>query len=211
MEHELFQSKLKSSIDAILISGIIRSSSSSLNSHRTAAMELILQRTIWDRRERMFGKAKNSVRPDPTPQPKRASEVPSIPTSEVQPAPPALAPRSPSQPPLNDSSTGNATSLAPVSVKYEALPNSSVPSKPAKKIKEEPPVYVNPNPSPSADFLELICPRCNAKQPRRDLWLNAYCSLCPRLKEGWTRVKCVGCGARADNVNACTGCHGKFK
>ena len=87
MEHELFQSKLKSPIDAILISGIIRSSSSSLNSHRMATMELILERTIRERRERMFGKAKNSVRPDPTPQPKRASEVPSIPTPEVQPAP----------------------------------------------------------------------------------------------------------------------------
>ena len=178
-------------------------------------MELILERSIQERRERMFGKAKTSVRPDPTRRPKRASEAPSVPTPEVQPTPPAPALQSPPQPSPNDRSTGNVTSLASASVKYEASPDSSVPSKPAKNIEavscEQPLAYFNPNPPPSEDFLELICPRCDVKQPRRDLWLGTYCSLCPRLKEGWTRVRCVGCGTKADNTDACTGCHGKFK
>jgi len=79
MEHELFQSELKPSVDGALISGMIRSSSSGLHSHRAAAMELILERSIQERRERMLAKAKNSLRPDPTSQPK--SGAPDIPTS----------------------------------------------------------------------------------------------------------------------------------
>jgi len=70
MEHELFQSELKPSVDGALISGMIRSSSSGLHSHRTAAMGLILERSIQERRERMLTKAKNSLRLDPAPQSK---------------------------------------------------------------------------------------------------------------------------------------------
>ena len=75
MEHELFQSELKPSVDGTLISSMIRSSSSGLNSHRAAAMVLILEGSIQDCRERMLMKAKNSLRLDPAPQPK--SEAPS--------------------------------------------------------------------------------------------------------------------------------------
>ena len=48
---------------------MIRGSSSGLNSHRAAAMELILERSIQDRRERMLAKAKDELGPDPAPQP----------------------------------------------------------------------------------------------------------------------------------------------
>jgi len=69
MEHELFQSELKPSVDGALVSGMIRSSSSGLHSHRAAATELILERSIQDRRERMLAKTKDELRSDPIPQP----------------------------------------------------------------------------------------------------------------------------------------------
>ena len=81
MEHELFQSKLKASVDGALVSEMIRSSSSGLNSHRAAALELIIEKSIQEHRERMTRKAKDSLRPDPTPQPK--SEAPNIPTPQA--------------------------------------------------------------------------------------------------------------------------------
>jgi len=69
MEHELFQSELKPSVDGALISSMIRSSSSGLHSHRAVAMASILERSIQERRERTFAKAKDELRPDPAPQP----------------------------------------------------------------------------------------------------------------------------------------------
>jgi len=69
MEHELFQSELKPSVDGALISSMIRGSSLGLNSHRAAAMELIIERSIQDRGERMLAKAKDELGPDPAPQP----------------------------------------------------------------------------------------------------------------------------------------------
>ena len=54
MEHELFQSKLKPLVDRALISDAIESSSSGEHPHRAAAIELILERSIRDRRERVL-------------------------------------------------------------------------------------------------------------------------------------------------------------
>ena len=77
MEHELFQSVLKPLVDGALVSSMIRRSSSGLHSHRVAAMELIIERSIQERRETMLANAKKSLRPDPTPQPKTgAQDVP---------------------------------------------------------------------------------------------------------------------------------------
>ena len=185
MEHELFQSKLKSSVDGALVSSIIRSSSSGLNPHRTAAMELILERSIQERRERMFAKAKNSVRPDPTVQPKRASGAPNIPIQKVRPPAPAPVPQPPSQFLIDDFLSF-----------MTRLPN------------------LEASQGSSEDFVELACRRCNVKQLRRGLRSQSriYCGLCSSgLKKG-TEMKCVGCGTvGAGNVDACTGCHGKFK
>jgi hypothetical protein len=208
MEHELFQSKLKPSVDGALVSDMIRSSSSGLNSHRTAAMELILERSIQERRERMFAKAKNNLRPDPTPQPKRTSEVPNISIPKCNPLPLPLFLQPPSQ--LPNDTTGTATSLVSASAKYEASQDSSALSKPHKKIKkvarrEELPADAKTNPSPSVDFVELECQGCHLKQLRSHLRSGVFCNPCswPR-----SRMKCVGCGTiRISDVDACTSCH----
>ena len=212
MEYELFRYKLKPSIDCALIPGIIRRSSSGLNSHRTTAMELIIEGSIQERRERMFEKAKNSLRSDPTPQPKRSSEARDISIPKVQPSAPAPA----SQPPprsLPSGIIGTVTSPKPASSKYKAFEDSWASSKPAKKIKkavqrEEPPADVKTNPSSSEDFVELACRVCSTKQLRSRLQEGIHCSPC----SFWLKMKCVGCDTiRVDDVGACTSCHRTFK
>ena len=208
MEHELLQSKLKHSVDSALVSNIIRSSSSGLSPHRTAAMELILERSIQERRERMFTKAKNSLRPDPTPQPK--IEVPNTLTPQMQSPTPTTASQPPSRS-LPDDTTGIVTGVASASANHEALRDSSTVSKPAKKVnaaqREGPPADVKTNLSPSEDFVELACWKCSVKQLRSGLRYGLYCSLCPVPS-----MVCVGCGAiRVHDADACNGCHGKFK
>ena len=206
MEHELFQSKLKPSVDGALVSGIIRSSSSGLNSHRAAAMELILERSIQDRRKRMLAKAKKNVRPDPTPRPK--SGAPDVPTPQVQ----SSTASQPSSRPLSNDTTGTATSLASAPVKHETSQDSSAHSKPAKKVKvtrrEELPADVKKNPSPPDVFVKLACSACGVKQRRNSLWRGLGCGLC---SEPWG-MDCTGCGThRARDTDACVRCHRKFK
>jgi len=215
MEYELFRSKLKHSVDGALVSGIIRSSSSGLNSHCTAAMELMIEGSIQARRERMFAEGRNSLRPDPTPQAKKTSEVPNMRGfSEVQPPAPAPALQPPSKTLPNDT-TGIATSPASASAKYNASPDSPALSKRAKGIKvargKEPPADVKTNLSPSEDFVELTCEKCSVGQLRSRLWNGVGCILCPKWYGG-VRMMCVGCGTiRAHDGDACTGCHRKFK
>ena len=215
MEYELFRSRLKPFVDGALVSGIIRSSSSGLNSHRTAVMELIIEGSIQEHRERMLAGAKNSLRPDPTPQPKRTSVVPNISIPEARPTTPAPAPQPPSQCLPNDT-TETVTGLVSASAEYEASQDSSALSEPAKIIKgvarcEEPPADIKTNPPPSEGFVELECESCHLKRLRRCLPDGLYCGrlFCPI----WSgRMKCVGCGTiRVDDVDACTGCHRTFK
>ena len=214
MEYELFRSKLKPSVDGALVSGIIRSSSSGLNSHRMAAMELIVEGSIRDRRERIFGEAKNSLRSDSIPQAEKASEAPNMSIPEVQLSAPAPAPQPPSQSLPNDA-TRSVTSPASASAKYSASPDSPAPSKRAKGIKvtrgEEPPADVKTNPSSSQGFVELACRKCGARQLRNGLCDGVYCRPCFLLV--WdVKMNCVGCDTiRVDNVDACTGCHRTFK
>ena len=192
---------------------MIRSSSLGLSSHRTAAMELIIERSIQERRERMFAKAKNRLWSDLTPQAKRGSEAPNISVPEVQLPAPAPAPQPPSQS-FPDDTTGTVTSPEPAPSKYKTSGDSWISSKPAKKFKrgvqyEESPADVKTNPSPSEDFAELECRVCHLKQLRSYLLGGVYCRSfsCPG---GW--MGCVGCGTvRADDVDACTSCHRKFK
>jgi hypothetical protein len=214
MEHELFQSKPKRSVDVALVTDMIRNSSSGLGLHRTAAIELVLERSIEERRERMFTKGKNSIHPDPTPQLKRTSEAPDAPIPQVQSPAPAPATQPPSQHLLDDTA-GIVTGPVSAPTKYERSQDSS-PSEPAKIIKrvaprEEPPEDVETKPPPSEYFVELTCWRCNVKQLRSGLWLGVNCGLCPQGFLG-PKMKCASCGmTRIDNVNACTSCHGKFK
>ena len=208
MEHELFQSKLKPSVDGALISDIIRGSSSGLNSYRAVAMELIIERSIQDRRERMFTKAKNNLRPDPSLQPKGTSKAPSISIPEVQ--PPAPAPQPPSRSLPNDT-TEIVTSRASASVNQGTSQDLPAPSKTVKvALREEPLADVNTNSSSSEDFVELVCLKCGVKKPRSGLLFGLHCGSCPL---SWvSTMKCVGCGTiRKHDTEACTSCHKKFK
>jgi hypothetical protein len=212
MEHELFQSKMKPSVDAASVSDIIRSSSSGLNPHRTAAIELILGRSIEERRERIL--AGDRFWSDPTPQPKRTSEAPNTPTPQVQSSAPAPAPQRPSESFLDDTAM-ILTGPASASTKYEGPQDSLAPLGSTNTIGtgarcEELPEDVEQTPSPSEDFVELVCGRCGVKQPRNDLQRGIYCGSCPLKK--WTKMRCAGCGTNmAHNADACTSCHGKFK
>jgi len=215
MEYELFRSKLKPSVDGALVSGIIRSSSSGLSSHRTAVMELIIEGSIQERRVRMFAEAKNSLRPDPTPQVKITNEAPNISIPEVQPPAPAPAPQLPSQSLPNDA-TDIFTTPASASTKHNASPDSPAPSKRTKGIKvargEESPADVTTNPSLSEDSVELTCRKCDVRQLRSRLLNGIYCRPCPMVWSNGARMECVGCGTiRVGDFDACTGCHHKFK
>lgn len=154
MQHELFQSKLKNSIDVALLSEIIRSSSSGQNSHRTATMELIFEGSIRARRERALTNVENSLWLDPTPRPMRTCEAPSIPIPQVQTPVLVTALEQSLQPPPN-ADTNIFTSLASISAKYEALQDPPTLSKP-KDIKKvtrhkEPPADAKINTPPSED------------------------------------------------------------
>jgi len=214
MEYELFRSKLKPSVDSALISSMFRSSSSGLSSHRTAVMELIIEGSIRARRERMFEKGNNSLRPDPTPQAKSISVAPNMPIPEVRPTTPAPAPQPPSQSLPNDT-TGTVTNLASASAEYKVSKDSSALSGPTKEIKvarsEKSPAGVKMNPSPSEDFVELECEGCHFKRLRSGPFVGTPCLGC-LMKGIRTGMKCVGCGTIwVDGVDACTGCHRTFK
>jgi len=214
MEYELFRSKLKPSVDGASVSGTIRSSSSGLNSHRTAAMELIIEGSIRERRERMFAEAKKSLQPDTTPQAKMTDVVSNMTIPEVRSTAPVPAPQPPSQT-LRDDATGIVTSPASAFAKYNASPDPPAPSGPAKKKKrarsQKPPADVKTSPSPSdpEDFVELECESCHSKQLRSILLQSVVCRRLFCLGS----LKCVGCGTmiRVDDVDACTGCHRTFK
>jgi len=215
MEHKLFKSELKPLVDGALVSNIIRSSSSGLNSHRAAAMELVFERSIQELREkvqmRAFTRAIEIQRSRRQPQPK--SEAPDIPTPKVQSSTLATASQPQSRPLLSNNTTGtaSATSLASASAKCDALQDSSTLSKPTEQAKqgyEELPADVKMNSSPPEVFVELACQKCGVNQPRSNLRCSTNCGLCPLP---WY-MRCVGCGAfRVDDVDACTSCHGKFK
>ena len=211
MEHELFQSKLKPSVDCALLSDVIRSSSSGQNSHRTAAMELLFERSVRACRERAFTKVKG-VRPDPTLQPTMTHEAPSMSTPQIQsPTPPtALQPTSPSLPDVN---TGIIMSPIPAVTKHEVSQDSPTLSKTPQKVKEatqheEPPADAKINASSSEEIPQLTCQGCGVKQLRSHLRCGIYCDWCPFRQV----MKCVGCGTRrVRDVEACTKCHKKFK
>jgi hypothetical protein len=214
MEHELFQSKMKPSVDAASVSDIIRSSSSGLNPHRTAAIELILGRSIEERRERIL--AGDRFWSDPTPQPKRTSEAPKTPTPQVQSSAPAPAPQPPSESFLDDTAM-ILTGPASASTKYEGSQDSLAPLGSTNTIGkaarcEELPADIETKPSASEDFVELVCRICKIEQPRNDLRHGVYCGFRHPSGMKGTRMRCASCGTdMAYNADACTGCHGKFK
>ena len=212
MEHELFQSKLKPSVDPALLSDIIRSSSSGQSPHRTAAMELIFESSIQGRRERALTKHKDSLRSDPAPRPMRTHEAPNISIPQAQPPVPVIALQPPSQP-LPNVDASIITSPASAPTKHKALQDSPPPSNPPKKAKkvargEEPPTDAKIDASPSEDIVQLVCRNCNAKPLRSHLWHGIYCTQCRLARI----MNCAGCGtSRFYDIEACANCHKKFK
>ena len=203
MEHELFQSKLKPLVDGASISDIIESFSSGEHPHRTAAMELILERSIQERRERILAKIKSISPQDPAPQPRRSAETATIPTPKVVPPAPTPAPQPPSRPPFK-----------PVPAKNEALPDTSTLVKPAKKTKamrhEEPPADIQVNTPSSKDPVKLVCGRCDEKHRRKSLRSGIYCPECS--KSSRTIMRCSRCRTPRDKkTKSCTNCRVTFK
>jgi len=218
MEHELFQSKLKASVDGALLSDIIRGCSSGENSYRAAAVELILERSIKERRERTIAKVENTPRLELIPQVERSNEESSTSILEVQSPTPSPVPEPPSQlSPM--AALGRFSTDGLVSTKPQASLDSLSLAKRAKKAKmrrrEEPPVVVKTNPPPpSEDIVQLVCRTCRVKQSRSELQFDhVYCKTCTCF--GWPRpstMECVGCGrARTGDTEACTGCHKEFE
>ena len=214
MEHELFQSKLKASVDGALVSDMIRSSSLGLNSHHMAAMELIIERSIQDHRERMGRKAKSSLQPDPTPQPK--SEVPDTPIPQVEFPTTATSLRLPSKS-LSIDITAIVRSPGSASVSHEASQDSLALSKSTKGVEkvaqhEEPSADVKTKPSPSRDLVELACQTCNVKQLRSSLTKDVHCGLCFSSRQVLDWMRCTSCGAyMLEPADACASCRKKFK
>ena len=203
MEHELFQSKLKPSVEGALVPDIIRSSASGLNSHRTAAMELIIERSIKGRRERMFTKVKNNSRPGPA---KGASEEPIILIPETKPSVPVPAPQPPRLPP----SSATTEMFGSASASHEPPRDSPEPVKKTKVANlEDPLVNALPNPSLEDAVSDLVCRRCGVKQLRKSLRSGLHCGGC--IGTSFITMKCTGCGVyRIRNVAVCA-CGRKFK
>lgn len=214
MEHELFQSKLKPSVDGALISYIIESSSSGEHRHRTAALKLILERAIRERRKRILTKAKNNTSPPhPTCPPNGSNKTPTVPIQQVQLPTPAPTPAPQPQFQSYNFIAHYLTRYPSASTKDEAPPVSSTLPKPAKTIevvqREEPPPDIKTNSSPSEAVVELVCMGCGAKQRRRRLESGVHCASCPRSS---SIMRCVGCGTgRVEDIKTCTNCRKKFK
>ena len=211
MEHELFQSKLKPLVDSALIPYIIENSSSGEHPYRTAALDLILERSIQERRKRILEEArKNTSQQDPASQPKPSSTVLKAPIQQAQ--PPVAVKQSQPQPPSGFIAHYFAPRNVPAPTKVEASSGSSTISKTAVKTEvaqhKEPPVGT-PKPAPPEDVVELVCMGCGVKQWRHGLASGLYCASCPRSS---SVMRCVGCGTvRTESIKICTNCRKKFK
>ena len=204
MEHELFQSKLKHLVDGALLSRIIESSSTGEHPHRTAAMELVIERSVRDRRERMVAKSENTSRPDPTPQPQGGN---------IQQVQPPAAVRVPAPQLSSQSSNNNHLDgrQEPTPIKSEVPSSSGTLPKTTNSggVAERLRAAVLTDPPPPEVLVELVCMSCGVKQRRGILESGIDCSRCPKSS---SVVRCVCCGTiRSKNRRKCTHCHGKFR
>ena len=65
MEHELFQTELKPLADGASLSKVINGSSLGEHPHRATVMQLIIERSIGERRKRMATKVEDTPQSDP--------------------------------------------------------------------------------------------------------------------------------------------------
>lgn len=99
MQHKLFYSKLRPLVEGHSLLEIIRSSSSGENPHRSAAMELIFERSIQEHRERAVAKVKK-LKTEPSPaepavRDERSAEIETAVTDERPPTEPAVTDKKP--------------------------------------------------------------------------------------------------------------------
>ena len=208
MEYELFRSKLKPLIETGLLSKTIQSSSSGVNPHQASVIELIFERSIQERRERMLTEVKSK--------PKKSGGVPDASVAKARPPvlAPIPAPQPPPQPLPNDVATGLVPRFVLPAAGHEGPPDPPTTWRPTKQSKkavqrEEPTAGVKANPTPLEGDIHAECPRCNTRQLRNQLPFGVYCTTClgPMVV-----MRCSGCKmTRARNTEACTGCQKKFK
>ena len=187
-----------------MLTDIIESSASGEHPYRATAMELIIERSIRERRQRTLARSKDTPRPNPTSQLQISGERQNIPAQQAQSAVPASAPLTPPQSLLDP--------IAPATVEHEAPRNSTL-SKPVKKPREvqhdEPPANTKVSSQPLEAIVQLVCVSCGIKQRRSGLLSGVHCSICPERRD---TMRCLGCGTiRTEDVRACAGCHGRFK
>ena len=214
MEHELFQCELKPLVGTTSLSKMIRSTSSGENPHRAAVMELLLDRSIQERRGRTLTKVRIRPRSDPTPQPKKSKDPLKISIPQVEPPTSLPAPQPPSQ-----SSPNTNTKLRPIrlvsssakcepSLDWPILPRSAKDAN-VLRYEEDPPPDANTNAPLPEDIVGLRCRTCSFGQLRSQLRSGVYCEFCFRAT---AIMKCVGCGTiMINDTDTCTNCRRRFK
>ena len=206
MEHELFRSKLKPSVDAALLSEMIRSSSSGEHPHRAAVMEAIFERSIRECHGEVLTNAMNASRPDPASQPEGNEGAPNITIPQAQSHTPAPASGPPSHSPPNSAGIGLSAGFMPASVESEVSLTSPTFTRLAKKrkgIRYEDPADAGLNSPLPEDTVELVCRSCGTEGSRGTSCITPWCFGAPM---------CTGCGnVETEATEACTGCHKRFK
>jgi len=210
MEHQLFQCELKPSVDDDLLSKIIQSSSSGENSHRAAAMELIFERSVRERRERMAVRVRDSLRPGPAPEPKRSNERMSNPIQPADPISPAPAPqpvsRSPPKPQSTPRETAQRLKPAPEPEPTQKTVPAGIQSDTGTHQKSAPDTKTSDS-EPTITFLRCSAENCSGYGGRDGLKGGLYCGIC----RDQTAALCANCGfCRSTKVSNCKGCGLKF-
>ena len=159
MQHELFHSDFKPSIERSSLLDIIRDSPLGENPHRAVAMRLVFERSIRDCRERMLAQEKKSLQADPAAKPEGSGKAASTLTAAThptttQPPPPATQFKSTTeQPPQPQAmrpqlqAPGNWL-LTPETWHRDSKPQLNPLPQPSKPPKAQPPTHKH-NPSQS--------------------------------------------------------------
>ena len=210
MEHELFQSELKPSVDDSLLSKIIRGSSSGENSHRAAVMGLIFERSVQERRERMATRLRDSLRPGPMPEPKRSNEWLNNSIRPAEPPAPAPAPQPVLRPPPQPQSTPREAAQNQKSVPRpeptHRMNLAEMLSQEGVHRKSVPDVRTSDSKPTKDTFLRCPVRSCGASLGRYHLKDGLHCGVC-----GNRAMLCANCGVcRSTNVKNCSGCGLRF-
>lgn len=209
MEHEIFHSELKPSIDDGSLSKIIRCSSSGENSHRAAAMVLIFERSVRERRERMATRVRDSLRQRPPPEPKRSNERVNNPVQSAGPLAPAPQPVSRPPPKLQSTSGEAAQNLKPVprpEPTQKTIP-AVTQNDTSTHRKSMPNLRTSDSKPPEDTFLRCSVRSCRVSLGRNELKDGLYCGVC----QNRAATLCANCGVcRNTIVKHCKGCGLKF-